>query len=87
MESGDWIRTMGKSVEVKDECLSACVLVLAGGINRSAATEARIGVHRFFSRSEDATRNNMEIGEQVSSKMIQFFNIPRLLENPKDWLR
>ena len=49
MSAGSWLREGGKTVRVKGSCLSACVLVLAGGKARSAEEVARIGVHRFYS--------------------------------------
>jgi hypothetical protein len=74
LEAGDWLRLGSKAVDVEGECLSACVLVLAGGSARTATADSRIGVHRFYSRAEDDHRNDMEFGQEMSSTIIKYLN-------------
>ena len=74
IKAGDWLRGRGKSVEVSDECLSACVFVLAGGAIRQATPAAKVGVHRFYTTSEQASIKDMEIGQQVASDVLRYLD-------------
>jgi hypothetical protein len=69
---GNWLRATGKIVRVEKTCLSACVLVLAGGKMRTASEVARIGVHRFYSTRDGNAREAMEWAQLTSSEIISF---------------
>ncbi|HEV2557204.1 MAG TPA: PAN domain-containing protein [Microvirga sp.] len=68
--AGRYLRRMNKDVRVKDTCLSACVLVLAGGVHRDASNDSKVGVHRFSSPLQ--SEFDLEIGQQKSSELIRF---------------
>ena len=72
--AGDWLRANGKTVEVSQHCLSACPLVLAGGVLRTAAATARIGIHRFYTRSEQANLKSVDIGQMLSSEILRYLD-------------
>jgi hypothetical protein len=72
MSAGSWLRQSGKSVQVNRYCLSACVLVLAGGAIRAAAETAQIGVHRFYSTAAGDAAAATEWAQQTSSEIISF---------------
>ena len=74
IKAGDWLRGQGKSVEASDECLSACVFVLAGGAIRQATPATKVGVHRFYTTSEQASIKDMEIGQQVASDVLRYLD-------------
>jgi hypothetical protein len=70
MRVGRQLRHQTKDVRVSGNCLSACVLVLSGGVYRDATSTARIGVHRF--RGVQTTEKDIEIGQQKSSDIITY---------------
>ena len=72
--AGNWLRSAGKAVEIDDECLSACVFVLAGGSTRQAPSNAKVGVHRFYSTNEEASKKDMEIGQQIASEILLYLD-------------
>jgi hypothetical protein len=55
IEMGKLLRANAANVWIDSsaECSSACVLVLAGGVSRSAAGGAKIGLHRPFYRPSE----------------------------------
>jgi hypothetical protein len=59
-------------VKASGSCLSACVLVLAGGGSRDASPNARVGVHRF--RGDQATDKDIEIAQKKSSELINYLS-------------
>jgi hypothetical protein len=71
--AGSWLRQTQRNVEIKKTCLSACVLVLAGGIVRSASPQAQIGVHRFYAIEEMDAKTAMESAQETSSEILKFF--------------
>lgn len=72
MKAGRRLRIQGKDVKASGSCLSACVLVLAGGVSRDAMPNARVGVHRF--RGDQATDKDIEIAQQKSSELISYLS-------------
>ncbi|WP_420340114.1 hypothetical protein [Roseibium sp.] len=73
IEGGRWLRRQRKHVEVRSNCYSSCVFVLSGGVERTAGSESKIGVHRFYSTT--ATGNDgVEIGQAMSSEIIRYFD-------------
>ncbi len=72
IRAGYWLRQGNKSVKVSKDCLSACVLVLAGGKFRSATTDARIGVHRFYSTVDQTAGEATDMAQQVSSIVVKY---------------
>ena len=73
MLGGEYLRSSGKIVSVNDECLSACVFVLASGTSRVADKSSKVGVHRFYSTSGQAA-NDLEVGQQMSSFIIRYLD-------------
>ena len=71
VSAGRWLRSNRKIVQVKDECLSACIFVLAGGLSRQAEESAHIGVHRFFKDSA-ADVGDIELAQEKSAEILQF---------------
>jgi hypothetical protein len=72
MKAGRRLRAQGKDVKASGSCLSACVLVLAGGGSRDASPNARVGVHRF--RGDQATDKDIEIAQKKSSELINYLS-------------
>ena len=72
LKSGRWLRINNKGVQTQKQCFSACVFVLAGGTTRQALGNPEIGVHRFKS-SALPTDNDLEIGQQKSADISQYF--------------
>jgi hypothetical protein len=72
MKAGRRLRAQGKDVKASGSCLSACVLILAGGVSRDALPDARVGVHRF--RGDQATDKDIEIAQQKSSELISYLS-------------
>ncbi len=72
LSAGRWLRASGKSVEAVEDCLSACVFVLAGGQQRQAGSGARIGVHRFKSDDIVDAAFAMEAAQEKSSEVLQY---------------
>lgn len=70
LKAGRELRKRGKDVRVNETCLSACVLVLAGGQHREASTSARVGVHRF--KGAQASEKDIEIGQALSSAITSY---------------
>lgn len=49
------------------ECSSACILILAGGVSRTAVPGARLGIHRpYFSPDEFASLSHTQSQDQYS---------------------
>ena len=48
MELGFYIRSRGINTEVRGQCLSACVYLLAAGPQRQVSSGARVGIHRAW---------------------------------------
>lgn len=69
--AGRWLRTNRKIVEAKDECLSACIFVLAGGMSRQADDTTHVGVHRFF-KNAAADVGDIEFAQQKSAEILQY---------------
>jgi hypothetical protein len=74
IDGGTWLRRNGKTVKAESECLSACVLVLAGGARRTADGSTMIGVHRFHTKDNTDARGAMEIAQQISSVILQYLD-------------
>ncbi len=74
MEGGRYLRQKGVMVTTTSECLSACVLVLAGGLVREAEPRARIGVHRFYSSVSIDGKAATEVAQQMSSEILQYLS-------------
>ncbi|WP_160310406.1 hypothetical protein [Microvirga vignae] len=72
MKAGRRLRAQAKDVKASGSCLSACVLILAGGVSRDALPDARVGVHRF--RGDQATDKDLEIAQQKSSELISYLS-------------
>jgi hypothetical protein len=72
LEAGRILRASGKSVEAEEDCLSACVFVLAGGAKRTVAENARIGVHRFRAENIADASFAMELAQEKSSEIFQY---------------
>jgi SH3 domain-containing protein len=86
IKGGNWLRSRGKNVTVNNRCLSSCVFVLSGGVQRLASRNAKIGVHRFYSSTssnqlvdpgkfhKDINSNiaGVEIGQAVSSEVLKY---------------
>ena len=71
IRTGNWLRSNRKIVEAKEECLSACIFVLAGGISRQAEDLAHIGVHRFY-KTAGADIGDTEAAQQKSAEILEF---------------
>ena len=69
--AGKWLRTNRKIVEAKDECLSACIFVLAGGMSRQADDNTHVGVHRFF-KDAAADIGDIELAQRKSAEILQY---------------
>jgi hypothetical protein len=70
---GQGLRARGIGVHADGECVSACVLVLAGGVARTADPDARIGVHEFSSADESMTGSEgLSVGQRVSSVILGY---------------
>lgn len=74
MAAGEALRAGGKAVEVGAECLSACVLLLAGGQTRSALQQAKIGVHRFYGSKQTYSPRDIEVSQVLSSEIIRYLD-------------
>lgn len=72
--AGRWLRSNGKNVTVTGECYSACVFVLAGGNDRTAAAAAQIGVHQFFSAEIHDAVGATADAQKVSSDIVRFLD-------------
>ncbi len=72
MDAGLWLREQNKAVRAVGECLSACVLTLAGGGLRTADEQTHIGVHRFYQLTEDDPFRAGQNAQQLSSAIIQY---------------
>jgi hypothetical protein len=67
MEIGRWIRKNRVIVYVGGDCLSSCVLILAGGNRKNVHGDARIGIHRpYFSK-----RPSGDIGSLMKKMLIE----------------
>jgi len=57
---------------VLNQCYSACVFVVAGGVNRTATSSARIGVHQFYFADRVDSNTATSDAQQISSIIIQY---------------
>lgn len=85
IEMGRLIRREQFSVDVSKPCISACVLVLLGGVYRNASVLGEIGLHRPFSvspsESTDAAKKTYETLNSIVKNYLVEMNIPvRLLD-------
>lgn len=69
--AGRWLRSKRKIIHISDECLSACIFVLAGGASKQADISANIGVHRFFKDSK-ADVGDVELAQEKSADILQY---------------
>jgi Clp protease len=92
MEIARLIRTNRLSTRVEDNavCASACVLILAGGVKRTARDRAKIGLHRpYFTDPVGATGQGYEKFKTTYNEVVnahrQFFGemgiSPQVLES------
>jgi hypothetical protein len=72
MAAGRYLRQRGAKVIASKQCLSACVLVLAGGVYRDAEPNTSIGVHRFYSTISLSGDQASEVAQEMSSAIIQY---------------
>lgn len=72
LQAGQYLRSNGKNVEVKESCFSACVFVVAGGVRRGASPDAKIGVHQFYSTERVDSDTATSDAQQISSLIIQY---------------
>ena len=63
---GRWARARQSSAEVEAECSSACVLILAGAVNRKARATAKIGIHRTYFSGLDPQSTYGQVREKIS---------------------
>ena len=73
LEAGMWIRQNKKSTKAIGDCYSACVFLLAGGVQREAEPVAQIGVHRFYLQEQVATNDAVAFGQEMASTIVQYF--------------
>ncbi len=67
---GHFVRTQGVSTRAEQVCASACVFVLAAGVQRTAAPGAQIGVHQVVRPDGGGT---LEEGQQVTADNHEYF--------------
>lgn len=70
--AGRWLRQHRISVVAKNNCLSACVLVLAGGYHRKATETADIGVHRFYGTNALNPDEATDVAQQIASEIVGY---------------
>lgn len=83
-------------VESGGYCASSCPLILAGGIDRTVATDASIGVHRVSAASsrtmsaEDGMDNAQRVSAEIQRTLVDMGVDPRVwlhaMETPKEEL-
>ena len=73
LEAGVWLRQNRKYTRANGDCYSACVFLLAGGIQREADPAAQIGVHRFYLQEQVATNDAVAFGQEMASNIVQYF--------------
>ena len=73
LEAGVWMRQNRKSTKASGDCYSACVFLLAGGVQREAEPVAQIGVHRFYLQEQVATNDAVAFGQEMASTIVQYF--------------
>ena len=69
---GKYIRSRSLNVNVEGDCLSACVWVVPGGIERTITPPGRIGGHQFHSKTEMTGDEGIEAGQQVTSEIAAY---------------
>ena len=67
---GYFIRANGIDTQVGRQCASACVFVLAAGVNRAVAAEARVGLHQSSLKEGDGT---LAMGQKIAAEHYQYF--------------
>ncbi|MCO5064373.1 MAG: hypothetical protein M9924_08135 [Rhizobiaceae bacterium] len=89
MAMGKLLRESGLATEVPDGavCASACPLLFAGGVARSAGQRAAIGVHQFYARPVAGLRGSLDA---MSDAQLTTARISRHLTDmgvdPTAWL-
>ena len=68
---GRMFRTEKISLLVDDNCVSACVLILAGAVERLIATSARVGIHRPYLETTPQQNLAPEQVKNTYSGMLQ----------------
>jgi len=72
LAAGVWLRQNRKSTKANGDCYSACVFLLAGGLQRQADPVAQIGVHRFYLQEQIATNDAVAFGQEMASTIVQY---------------
>jgi PAN domain len=72
LEAGVWLRQNKKFTKTNGDCYSACVFLLAGGVQREADPIAQIGVHRFYLQEQVATNDAVAFGQEMASTILQY---------------
>ena len=72
LEIGRLIRAHQITVLVSEKCLSACVFVLMGGVQRYHERGSRVGVHQFYSDRilQNLDKKEFTGGEQIRQQML-----------------
>ena len=72
LQAGTLIRGRNADVEVRGQCLSACVFVVAGGVYRVAEPGAKIGVHQFYSSQPVDGATATSDAQQTASLIVRY---------------
>jgi hypothetical protein len=57
------------------DCLSACVYLLAGGIERLSIADSRIGVHRFRLAGDEPADDPLSLGQTQTGQLVAYLRM------------
>lgn len=81
---GRELRRMSAKVSVREKCLSACVFVMAGAVQRTIFSNAMVGIHRPYSlrtdeRSYDSIQREQKNIRERAKQFLEDMNLPSTL--------
>ncbi|WP_156950453.1 hypothetical protein [Hyphomonas oceanitis] len=65
----------GLASVTKGDCLSACVYLLAGGIERLSVADSRIGVHRFRLAADEPADDPLSLGQTQTGQLVAYLRM------------
>ena len=68
-------RRKGLATVTDGDCMSACVYMLAGGVERLAIEGSRIGVHRFRLDGSEPVDDPLSIGQTQTGQLVAFLSV------------
>lgn len=88
MAMADLIRERGISTEIADGalCASSCPLLFAGGLTRTAAPKAAVGVHQFYAATRTTTDPAQAMADAQATTARISRHLARMDVDPALWL-